>query len=69
MKALTVQQPWAWSIGRSAVTHTGKGIENRTWTTKYRLAVVKRRRVQWAVCLLVWAVVVLLITLPAGMLL
>lgn len=31
MKALTVQQPWAWAI---AAGH--KDIENRTWATSYR---------------------------------
>lgn len=31
MKALTVQQPWAW-----AILHGGKLVENRTWATKHR---------------------------------
>ncbi|GAA4075654.1 ASCH domain-containing protein [Nocardioides kongjuensis] len=31
MKALTVQQPWAW-----AIVHGGKTIENRTQAWKYR---------------------------------
>lgn len=31
MKALTVQQPWAW-----AIIHGGKTIENRTTLWKYR---------------------------------
>jgi hypothetical protein len=31
MKALSVQQPWAW-----AIIHAGKDIENRTWRTHYR---------------------------------
>src|SRR5947208_68539 len=31
MKALTVQQPWAW-----ALICAGKDIENRTWRTHYR---------------------------------
>jgi hypothetical protein len=31
MKALSVQQPWAW-----AIIHAGKDIENRTWRTQYR---------------------------------
>jgi hypothetical protein len=31
MKALTIQQPWAW-----AIIHAGKQIENRTWKTRHR---------------------------------
>ena len=31
MKALSVQQPWAW-----AIIHAGKDIENRTWKTRQR---------------------------------
>ena len=31
MKALSVKQPWAWTI-----IHAGKNIENRTWHTDYR---------------------------------
>lgn len=31
MKALTIRQPWAWSI-----IHAGKDIENRDWATKFR---------------------------------
>lgn len=31
MKALTVQQPWAW-----AIVHGGKGVENRTSMWSYR---------------------------------
>lgn len=31
MKALTIQQPWAW-----AILHAGKMIENRTWPTNHR---------------------------------
>ena len=31
MKAMTIQQPWAW-----AVMSAGKDIENRSWPTKYR---------------------------------
>jgi hypothetical protein len=31
MKALSVQQPWAW-----AIVHGGKDIENRTWKTHQR---------------------------------
>lgn len=30
MKALAIQQPWAW-----AVLHAGKNIENRDWTPNY----------------------------------
>lgn len=31
MKALSIQQPWAW-----AILHAGKDWENRTWRTNYR---------------------------------
>ena len=31
MKALSIQQPWAW-----AIIHAGKDIENRTWKTHHR---------------------------------
>jgi hypothetical protein len=31
MKALSIQQPWAW-----AIIYAGKNIENRTWRTNYR---------------------------------
>jgi hypothetical protein len=31
MKALTIRQPWAW-----AILQGGKGVENRSWPTKYR---------------------------------
>lgn len=31
MKALSIQQPWAW-----AIIHAGKNIENRTWNTHFR---------------------------------
>ena len=31
MKALSIQQPWAW-----AILYAGKDIENRTWATKHR---------------------------------
>ncbi len=31
MKALSVQQPWAW-----ALLYAGKTVENRTWPTEYR---------------------------------
>jgi hypothetical protein len=30
MKAISVQQPWAWAI------FNGKPVENRTWSTSYR---------------------------------
>ena len=31
MKAISINQPWAW-----AILHAGKDIENRDWPTKYR---------------------------------
>ena len=31
MKALSIQQPWAW-----AILHAGKDIENRSWPTNFR---------------------------------
>ncbi len=31
MKAISIQQPWAWLI-----THGHKDIENRTWPTRFR---------------------------------
>lgn len=31
MKALSIQQPWAW-----AILYAGKDVENRTWRTNYR---------------------------------
>lgn len=31
MKALSIQQPWAW-----AITNLGKNVENRDWWTKHR---------------------------------
>lgn len=31
MKALSIQQPWAWTI-----LHSGKDIENRRWSTPIR---------------------------------
>jgi len=31
VKAISIQQPWAW-----AILHAGKDIENRTWSTTYR---------------------------------
>jgi hypothetical protein len=30
MKAISIQQPWAWAI------FNGKPVENRTWSTSYR---------------------------------
>lgn len=35
MKALTVQQPWAWAISEG-----GKRVENRRWATDYRGALL-----------------------------
>jgi hypothetical protein len=35
VKALSIQQPWAW-----AILHLGKTIENRTWGTNYRGLIV-----------------------------
>jgi hypothetical protein len=35
MKALSIQQPWAW-----AILHAGKDIENRTWPTSIRGSVL-----------------------------
>jgi len=31
MKAISLQQPWAW-----AILHAGKDVENRRWNTRYR---------------------------------
>ena len=31
MKALSIQQPWAWLIA-----HGKKDVENRTWATAFR---------------------------------
>lgn len=31
MKALSIQQPWAW-----AILYAGKNVENRTWAHNYR---------------------------------
>jgi hypothetical protein len=31
MKALSIQQPWAW-----AILYAGKDVENRNWPTKFR---------------------------------
>jgi hypothetical protein len=35
MKALTIKQPWAW-----AIIFGGKDIENRSWRTRYRGALL-----------------------------
>lgn len=35
MKALSIQQPWAW-----AILHAGKDVENRTWVTCVRGRIV-----------------------------
>ncbi len=35
MKAISIQQPWAW-----AILHAEKNIENRTWGTSYRGRIV-----------------------------
>ena len=40
MKAITIRQPWAWSI-----CHAGKRIENREWLTAPSLLAVARRLV------------------------
>jgi hypothetical protein len=46
MKALTIQQPWAWAI---AAGH--KTVENRTWPTSYRgpLAIHAGKSTAWEV--------------------
>src|SRR6056297_741124 len=31
MKALSINQPWAW-----AICHAGKDVENRDWSTRFR---------------------------------
>ena len=31
MKAISIQQPWAW-----AIIHAGKDVENRTWNSHHR---------------------------------
>jgi ASCH domain len=43
MRALTIKQPWAW-----AITHAGKDIENRSWTTDYRGALLIHAGKGWA---------------------
>jgi hypothetical protein len=42
MKALSVQLPWAWWIMRC-----GKGVENRTWKTKYRGRILIHASRRW----------------------
>ncbi|CAJ4326476.1 gp69 [Burkholderia pseudomallei] len=36
MKALSIQQPWAWLIAHADEYEDPKRIENRDWATKYR---------------------------------
>lgn len=50
MKALTVQQPWAW-----AIIHGGKDVENRTqlWTYRGPLAIHAGARLSERGCMLV----------------
>ncbi|OZE90241.1 hypothetical protein CH302_27735 [Rhodococcus sp. 15-2388-1-1a] len=43
MKALTVQQPWAW-----AIMHGGKTIENRTQNWKYRGPLAIHAGARWS---------------------
>lgn len=43
MKALTVQQPWAW-----AIVHGGKDIENRTTLWKYRGPLAIHAGTRWS---------------------
>lgn len=43
MKALTVQQPWAW-----AIVHGGKTIENRTQAWKYRGPLAIHAGARWS---------------------
>lgn len=47
MKALVVQNPWAWCITQAWRDPNAKTIENRTWWTRHRgdLAIVEGRRV------------------------
>ena len=47
MKAISIQQPWAW-----AILHAGKDVENRTWNTHFRgliaiHAPARRRQEDW----------------------
>lgn len=43
MKALTVQQPWAW-----AIIHGGKSVENRTQLWKYRGPLAIHAGARWS---------------------
>lgn len=43
MKALTVQQPWAW-----AIVHGGKDVENRTQTWSYRGPLAIHAGLRWS---------------------
>lgn len=43
MKALTVQQPWAW-----AIIHGGKNVENRTQLWKYRGPLAIHAGARWS---------------------
>jgi hypothetical protein len=43
VKALTVQQPWAW-----AIIHGGKDVENRTQLWKYRGLLVIHAGARWS---------------------
>ncbi|MET8006287.1 hypothetical protein [Nonomuraea glycinis] len=47
MKAITVYQPWAWAIGRAAISPTGKTIENRPWPTRHRGMVAIHAGKKW----------------------
>lgn len=42
MRALTVQQPWAWAIFH------GKGIENRTWAPRHRGPLAIHAGTRWS---------------------
>lgn len=44
MKAISIQNPWAW-----AILNAGKDYENRTWATNYRgtIAIHVGRKVDW----------------------
>lgn len=45
MKALVVQNPWAWCIAQASQDPDAKTVENRSWTTPHRgdLAIVEGR--------------------------
>jgi hypothetical protein len=47
VKALVVQNPWAWCIAQAWRDPLAKQVENRTWLTSYRgdLAIVAGRKV------------------------